>query len=130
MKLLVTKTCQGVVDTDKERKRIKKAFRNDPETRQQLTLLMDAIEAGEWEKADKMLEGQWWNGRDKRQECPRLEFVGMLDMANPEQPGHPAHGWDHWAGYIDLVYVMSRKRDPGETKYTISTLGEQSSSPS
>lgn len=41
MKLLLTKTCQGVIDTDCERERIKKAFRNDPETRRRLTLLVE-----------------------------------------------------------------------------------------
>lgn len=124
MKMLLTKVCQGVVDTDRERLRIKKAFRNDPETRLHLTRLMDAIEAGQWKKAQRMLDGKWWSGRDRKCECPRLEFVGMLDLANPKKPGHPASGFDNWAGYAHLVYVMSRRQEVGGNRYTVTPIAE------
>lgn len=50
MKFLVTKTCQGVMDTENERHRINEAFKNEPEIRKRLLLLMDAIEARQWKK--------------------------------------------------------------------------------
>ena len=118
MKMLITKVCQGIIDTDQERRRISKAFRNDPETRQHLTLLMDAIEAGDWKKAQKTLDSKWWEGRDKKQECPRQEFIGLLNVANPKKPGHPASGFDHWSNYAHLVYVMSHNQKMGGNRYT------------
>ena len=59
MRMMVTKVCQGVLDTAHERQRIRKAFRDDPGTRRHLDLLMDAVEAGDWGKANRMLEGKW-----------------------------------------------------------------------
>jgi hypothetical protein len=119
MRLMITKTCYGMVDTAIERKRISKAFRRDPETRKRLTKLMDAIEAGEWRKAERMLTGRWWSGRDKKMECPRIEFVGMLDLQNPAVPGHPAAGFDSWANYADLVAAKMRTQTPGQVVYNI-----------
>lgn len=107
MKLLVTKTCVGVLDTDRERKRIAEAFKDDTETQKKLTELMDAIEALDWKKARNLLESKWWQGRDKEQECPRAEFLGMLNLKDPENPNHPARGFDTWAGYDELVFVMT-----------------------
>lgn len=120
MKLLLTKIAQGVIDTDRERRRIEKAFKKDPETRKRLNLLMDAIEAGHWKKADKMLSSRWWQGRDSKMECPRLEFVGMLDLQNPEMLGHPADGFNCWASYRDLVWQMTGKSEPGAAKCVVS----------
>ena len=121
MRLLITKTFQGVLDTERERQRIKKAFRRDPETRRHLTLFMDAIEDGDWKKANRMLSSKWWQGRNKKMECPRLEFVGMLDLQNPKMPGHPADGFDHWSGYQDLAYVMTHQKKVGG-KYMVEKI--------
>jgi hypothetical protein len=118
MRFLITKTCQGIMDTESERQRIKKAFRNDPETRRRLTLLMDAIEAMDWEKANRMLSSKWWQGRDKKYECFRLEFVGMFELQNPKMPGHPAGGFEIRSGYRDLAYVMTHQKKVG-IKYMV-----------
>jgi hypothetical protein len=110
------------MDTESERQRIKKAFRNDPETRRRLTLLMDAIEAMDWEKANRMLSDKWWQGRDEKCECSRLEFVGMADFRNPKMAGHSADGFDRWAEYGQLVYMMSHKQEKGGVKYSIEKM--------
>ena len=95
MKITFEKRDVFVVDTAKERRRIAKAFARDAETRKRLTRLMDCIEYDMWEEAVTELESDWWQGYDERQECPRCEFVGMLDI-----PG------SSWATYMDLVYAM------------------------
>jgi hypothetical protein len=119
MKLVVTKVCRAVVDTTSERQRISKAFRKDPETRKRLTLLMDAIEARDWQKAIKLLAAKWWSGRDKRQECPRCEFIGLMELRRAGNPKAPAPGFDLWANYADLVFKMAAKRKPGDVEYTV-----------
>jgi hypothetical protein len=101
MKLQIQKTCSGVIDTSKERKRIKEAFVDRPYTQKMLDKLMDAIEAQDWESAYKQLESKWWNGRDKEYECPRLEFVGILDFDIKTVFGLDVHG-----SYADLVWAM------------------------
>ena len=58
-----------------------------------------------------MIDSDWWQGHDKEHECSRLEFIGLLELADPDNPGHPAHGFDHWASWIDLVYVMSSQEE-------------------
>lgn len=107
MKLLLTQTCQGVIDTDRERQRINKAFRNNPEIRLRLTLLLEAIEDGEWDKASEMLEDEWWQGSDEARECPRAEFIGMLHMTHPRCKEYPAIGFDLNVSYGDLVHLMT-----------------------
>lgn len=124
MKMLLTKVCLGVINTDRERLRIKKAFRNEPETRRRLTLLMDAIDAGQWKKARRMLDSKWWHGRDRKRECPRLEFVGRLDLTNPNKLGHLASGFENWVGYAHLVYVMSCRQEAGDSQYTVTPIVE------
>lgn len=99
MKLTIEKRFEFVVDTSTERKRIAKAFRNDKETRDRLTLLMDLIEGGCWKEAKAELESEWWDGRDAKQECPRMEFIGMLDCDSPFI--------DRWTSYGTLVYSMA-----------------------
>lgn len=126
MRLVITKTCRGVIDTQYERERIKKAFRRDPETRKRLTALMDAIEALDWPKAMKLLKDKWWRGRDERMECPRVEFVGLLHVQNPVKHGHPAFGFDQWASYLDLVCIMARKRLPGGAQLEIWAQSDES----
>lgn len=84
------------VDTGKERNRISKAFKEDKETRDKLNEFMNLVEAQEWKKAYDELEGEWWQGDDKEDECPRLEFIGFLHV-----DGKP------WVSYIDLVYAMN-----------------------
>lgn len=122
MRFLVTKTCQGVMDTKDERNRIKKAFRRDPETRRHLMLLMDAIDAMDWVKANRMLSSKWWQGRDKKCECPRLEFVGMLQLQNPKMLAYPADGFELRAGYSTLVYVMNEKKKKGGVDYKVEPI--------
>lgn len=95
MKITIEKTAQLTIDTALERKRINKAFKDDKETRQHLHELMDLVENYEWEKACKQLEGKWWQGRDEKQECPRLEFVGMIVTDSPF--------FSSWMTYIDLI---------------------------
>ena len=98
MKLTIEKRFEFAVDTDKERKRIEKAFKKDLETKQKLNELMDLIEAEKWKEAWKELTGKWWQGRDKEQECPRLEFAGLLIPSS--------NNIDHWMSYIDLVMMF------------------------
>ncbi len=111
MKFLLTKTCQGVFDTATERKRIKEAFKKDPETREKLNELMDAIEAMDWKKAGRLLEGKWWNGRDKRLECHRGEFIGGLKLMDPKDQRNFAYGFDFSSQYSDLVLMMLTRGD-------------------
>ena len=105
MKLHITKKCEGIIDTNRERKRIEAAFKDDPATRKQLTKVMDAIEALDWNLAAKLLSSKWWQGRDKRQECPRLEFVGMVHIKKMDG-SEPAEGFDIWSTYDSLVLSM------------------------
>lgn len=125
MRFLITRTCQGVMDTKYERLRIQKAFRGDRENRRRLMLLMDAIEAGKWEKANQMLESKWWRGRDKKLECPRTEFIGMLLLQNPTKGRLPAYGFDCWMGYSALIEVMSSKKPSGGIDYKVELLEEE-----
>lgn len=107
MKLLVTKTCVGILDTDRERKRIASAFSDQPEVQKKLTELMDAVEALDWKKARELLESKWWQERDPEGEFPRVEFLGMLNLKDLENPKYPAMGFDTFAGYDELVLVMT-----------------------
>ena len=108
MRLLITKTFAGVVDTAKERARIREAFRGDPVTRKKLTELMDAVEALDWKRAERLLLSKWWQGRDRRQGCPRVEFIGLLDaQATENGPRVPAWGFDVMSSYINLVAWMN-----------------------
>jgi len=100
-KMTIQKTCTAVIDIEKERKRINEAFSDRPQTRNHLNKLMDFIEAQAWDKAYKELESKWWEGRDAKLECPRLEFVGLLDFLENE-------GFDHLTGYADLVWAFAR----------------------
>ena len=119
MKLLVTKTCKGILDTGRERKRITGAFNDRPATMKKLLELMDAIEAGNWPLARKLLESKWWQGRDEELECPRAEFVGLLDLKEIDKPGEPAWGFDTFGSYCELVYAMT---EPGLIgKYLVKT---------
>ena len=99
MKLKLQKICTGIIDLDVERKRISESFEDDPQTQSHLNKLMDLIEAQKWEEAKKELDKKWWDGRDKVVECPRTEFIGLLDFTENE-------GFDLWASYADLVYNM------------------------
>ena len=95
MKITIEKTAQITIDTSVERKRINKAFKDDKITRQKLHELMDLIENEQWEKAGQELEGSWWQGRDEKLECPRLEFVGMIHSDSPF--------FSSWITYEDLI---------------------------
>ena len=112
MKLLITKTSVGVLDTDRERKRIASAFADQPEVQKKLTELIDAVEAFDWKLAEKLLASKWWQGRDPKQECHRAEFIGMINMKDPVS-GEPATGFDIWTSYDQLVWVLS---DPEYSK--------------
>jgi hypothetical protein len=123
MKFLLSKTCQGVFDTSRERQRINKAFKRDPEIKKHLLELMDAVEAGQWKKAAEMLDGEWWSGRDKKRECPRLEFCGMLHLMVPSQ-SKLTNGFDHWADYPDLILAMVQDRKLEGIEYTVTKVPE------
>jgi hypothetical protein len=58
-------------------------------------------------------------------ECPRAEFIGMLNLADPSRPGHPASGFDHWASYYTLVGVMSMDREAGDFEVTVQEMRDQ-----
>jgi len=97
MKMTIQKTSEFTIDTAKERKRINNAFVDRPLTQKKLLKLMDLVEQEKWKHALKELESKWWLGRDKDQECPRLEFVGLLK----------SEGTNHWDSYIDLILRMN-----------------------
>lgn len=111
MQMTIRKVVNGVIDFDRERLRIKKAFRKDKSTRDHLNRLMDLIEAQKWQQAEKELQKKWWKGRDKRLECPRGEFIGVVDFIKNE-------GFDVWGNYADLVYAFVRRP---ETYQVVST---------
>ena len=98
MKFIVRKTVTFAVDTASEHARIKRAFRSDPVTQKKLNEFMDLIEARNWEKALTELAGTWWQGRDDKMECPRMEFIGMIKHTSPYI--------DHWLTYADLAEDM------------------------
>jgi len=99
MKMLIQKVCNGVIDFELERKRIKSAFRKDKEIKQKLTHLMDLIESEKWEEAEKELRTKWWKCRDIKRECPRREFIGLINFVKNE-------GFDSYGSYEDLVYAF------------------------
>jgi hypothetical protein len=99
MKITIEKAFTFTVDTSKERKRIKSCWAKSSTTRKKLLKLMDLVEAEKWQEAEDELDGKWWSGRDAKQECPRLEFVGMLDC------GIDSCGWDT---YANLIWRMVR----------------------
>jgi hypothetical protein len=102
----ITKTCVGTIDTSIERKRILKAFKNEPETRKELTKLMDAIESQNWKLAEKLLNSKWWQGQDEKRECSRYEFIGSLNVVDVIDHSIPASGFNIGSSYADLVFVM------------------------
>ena len=102
MKMTIEKAFTFTVDTAKERKRIKGGFTHNKAAQKKLLKLMDLVEAEKWEAAYEFLESKWWQGRDKEYECPRLEFLGMLDSAGLD---------DAWATYGDLIWRMSHHPD-------------------
>jgi len=109
VKFLVTKTCLGVFDTKPERQRIRFAFQRNKEIRQRLLSMMDAIEAGHWGKAKRMIDGKWWQGFDEESGSRRLDFIGMLELKDPKEPCYSASGFDGWATYKNLICRMYSK---------------------
>lgn len=100
MKMTIQKTVLLQFDTDVERTRINNVFKSkgDKKTKDYLLKLMDLIEGQKWDEALQELQGEWWDGRDEKRECPRLEFVGMLHHNSPF--------FDKWISYTDLVLSM------------------------
>ena len=100
MKMIIQKTACLEIDTDIEKARINKAFKSkkDEENREHLLKLMDLIEEQKWEEAVKELKEEWWDGRDEKRECPRLEFIGCVH--------HDSPFFDRWISYTDLVLTM------------------------
>lgn len=125
MKILLTKVYHAEFDTNSERLRIKKEFRHDHEIRRRLTLLMDAVEKLQWKKARRMLNNNWWKGRDEKMECRRTEFIGLLEWS-----GHSKNGVVHADGFAlrtslaDLVDVMSRTSESDDVQYTAECVNE------
>ena len=54
-------------------------------------------------KYAKELSGKWWQGRDKKFECPRLEFIGMVKHSSPF--------FSSWFSFIDLVFAFCNYPD-------------------
>jgi len=104
MRITFEKHGLATFDTDEERKRIKTAFygRKYAKTKKMLDLLLDAVEACEWNKARRMLDGEWWQGYDDGCGCPRIEFVGHLWNDPFKVP--PLFKVD--TSYADLVRAM------------------------
>ena len=104
MKMTIEKSFEFTIDTGKERQRIEECFnvKGKKTTYKKLLKLMDLVEAEKWEEAEAELDGEWWNGRDRDQECPRAEFIGMLDT----------DGLDgSWDTYANLIWRMVRHPD-------------------
>ena len=70
-------------------------------TQKKLLKLMDLVEKQKWDEAEAELNSKWWRGRDKNLECPRLEFVGLLN----------SEGADNWDSYINLIWKMNNNPD-------------------
>ena len=100
MKMIIQKTSEFTIDTAKERRRINEAFKDRKEIRDKLLQLMDLVEAEKWEEAERTLNDEWWDGRDEDQECPRLEFVGLLDAKG--------FGVNNWDSYANLIWRMQK----------------------
>jgi len=94
--MTIQKSFEFTIDTAKERRRINEGFKDNPETQKKLLQLMDLVEAEKWEEAERTLNDEWWDGRDEEQECPRLEFVGLLG----------SEGIDPWTSYAQLIWYM------------------------
>lgn len=107
MRLKIIKVCEGIFDTDIERSRIAKAFKKYPEIQEQLTKLVDAVEARNWEEAIQLLNSDWWQGSDENFECRRLEFIGSLRLKTPNDPDQVALGFEYGMDYLDLISTMS-----------------------
>jgi len=97
MKITIQKTSIFTFNTQEERKRINECFKDKPLMHKKLLKLMDLIEAEKWVEASNELESKWWMGRDKEQECPRLEFIGMLEADGDI---------DTWTTYDNLIWNM------------------------
>jgi len=102
MKMTIEKAFTFTIDTGKERKRIEECFKDRKMMKKKLLKLMDLVEAEKWEAAYKELEGKYWNGYDAEQECPRVEFIGMLDADGLDDP---------WDTYTSLIWRMVKHPD-------------------
>lgn len=107
MKIHIKKISEGIIDTDRERRRIKNSFKDDAVAQRKLTELIDAVELMDWSLARKLLESKWWQGDDKELGCPRVEFLGNLGTMDIYNPDIPASGFDFWASYGDLIIAMT-----------------------
>ena len=96
MKMKFAKNAVVEFDTAVERKRIAKSFDDDPTTRDKLYELMDAFEANDLKKCIKLLKSKWWHEYDKKLECSRLEFTGMVETKSPF--------FDRYIGYVDMIF--------------------------
>ncbi len=113
MKFVVTKTCQGVVDTDVERRRIMTAFRHDPQIRKRLLKLLaavEAVEAQDWQGAWRQLQSPWWDRDDPREGVPRREFLGFLGAHEVGHPDRSARGLDDTTYATLITHMVARPR--------------------
>ena len=124
MKFLVKKVCNGILDTNKERKRINTAFDDEPETKKHLLKLIETVEKMEWDKAREMIESKWWMGIDKKRECSRLEFIGALRLTDPDNPKHESIWFERMFDYMDLIHMMSVKEIGGKV-YFVEPIGRK-----
>jgi len=104
MKLKITKTYTGYMDTSLERKRIDEAFKDTPKVRAKLHEFMDAFEAMDWTKAEKLMDSKWWKGYDTKEGCPRKEYLGLSDIR--DENGKICGGFDVWLNYEDIVWAL------------------------
>ena len=98
MKITLQKTGTMTFDTAIERKRISKAFKDRKDIKEKLNKLMDLIEQEKWTEALKELKSKWWQEHDDKDECPRLEYIGMIHHNSPF--------FNNRFTYIELVINM------------------------
>jgi hypothetical protein len=101
MKMTIQKCFTVTIDTSKERKRIERCFNVKGRRRiyMKLMYLMDLIESEKWKEAERELASDWWQGRDRKDECPRLEYIGMYRTESD------------WDNYISLIIRMANYPD-------------------
>lgn len=100
MKLVIEKTATLLVDTSIERKRINKAFKQDPTIQKKLNKLLDMVENQQWKLAAKEVDSKWWRSYDNKHGCHRLEFIGLI---NTRSNVFFANGLN----YMDLIYSFT-----------------------
>ena len=97
----IRKCAEVEIDLEAEKKRIKSAFTREPEIKKKLLKLIDLVEQEKWKEAEKFLDQKWWKSKDKKRECSRYEFIGLVPYAEDTRY------FDPWASIDGLVYNMA-----------------------